>query len=356
VPAEIVERIYAAALDPAEWSGVAAALETRFRGAASIFEQEAGSPSIGAVAQSGFDDDAVESYRAHFYRVNPLIPRARGLAPGAIGAHSDLMPTEALERSEYGADWMRPQRLLHGLGALFRPEGGVMTAICLMRPPAAGDYDAAERRAFAEIVPHLDRACRIVRRAGAGAIAAAAGRQALERLGMAAVLFDRRGRVLDANPAGEALLGRRAPDRSLAAGPGFEALQRALRTVADTRQSRPVTLPLGPGGSPAEASLLPVSAPLAFGMAQGAALLLVRHAPEAAPALAGLGAAFGLTPAELRLLEALAAGETLAGYGSRVGISRNTAKSQLSALFQKTGTSRQAELVRFALVRALPRN
>jgi DNA-binding CsgD family transcriptional regulator len=345
VEAEIVERIYAAALDPSEWPGVAEVLAARFRGAASIFEQEAGSPDIGAVAQSGFDEDAIETYRAHFCRVNPLIPRARGLPPGAVGAHSDLMATDALERSEYGADWMRPQRLLHGLGALFRPEGGVMTAICMMRSPAEDDYDADERRAFETIVPHLDRASRIVRRAGADAVAAAAGRLALERLGMAAVLFDRHGCPRDANRAGEALL------RGHATAP---SLRRALRSVIDTRQSRTVTLPLGPESAAVEASLLPVSAPAAFGAPRDAALLLVRDAHEPPATVAGLAEVFALTRAERRLLEALAAGETLAGYCDLAGVTRNTAKSQLASLFQKTGTSRQAELVRLALLRASP--
>lgn len=343
--AEIVERIYAAALEPSEWPGVADALAARFRGAASIFEQEAGAPTIGAVAQSGFDDAAIESYRTHFCRVNPFIPRARGLPPGAVGAHSDLIAPDVLDRSEYGADWMRPQRLLHGLGALFRPEGGVMTAICMMREPAQEDYDAEERRDFAAIVPHLDRASRIVRRAGTDAVAAAAGRLALERLGMAAVLFHRSGRPLDANPAGRALLPAHAPS---------PALRRALRSVIDTRQSRTLTLPFGADEMPVEATLLPVSAPASFGMKQEAALLLVREAGAPPAGLATLAEAFALTRAELRLLEALTAGETLAAYCDHARVTRNTVKSQLAALFQKTGTSRQAELVRFALLRALP--
>jgi DNA-binding CsgD family transcriptional regulator len=58
---------------------------------------------------------------------------------------------------------------------------------------------------------------------------------------------------------------------------------------------------------------------------------------------------FGLTAAETGL-----AAEILHGHGGKAaarrrGISDATAKKQLSSIFEKTGTHRQAELVRFLL-------
>jgi DNA-binding CsgD family transcriptional regulator len=52
-----------------------------------------------------------------------------------------------------------------------------------------------------------------------------------------------------------------------------------------------------------------------------------------------------VTPAEGRLAERLAAGEPLAAAARSLGISATTAKSHLARLFEKTGTSRQADLV-----------
>lgn len=54
---------------------------------------------------------------------------------------------------------------------------------------------------------------------------------------------------------------------------------------------------------------------------------------------------FGLTPAEARLAVQIAAGDTLAQYADAIGISVATARSQLSSIFAKTQTARQAELV-----------
>ena len=58
---------------------------------------------------------------------------------------------------------------------------------------------------------------------------------------------------------------------------------------------------------------------------------------------------YGLTPAEARLAEAMAGGGPLKAAAERLGIGRETARSQLKQVYAKTGTHRQAELVRLLL-------
>lgn len=53
----------------------------------------------------------------------------------------------------------------------------------------------------------------------------------------------------------------------------------------------------------------------------------------------------GVTKAEAKLAAALANGETLKSYALQAKISHNTARGQLSSIFHKTGLNRQAELV-----------
>jgi DNA-binding CsgD family transcriptional regulator len=55
---------------------------------------------------------------------------------------------------------------------------------------------------------------------------------------------------------------------------------------------------------------------------------------------------FGLTPAECRLALLLADGNAPPQIADMLGLSANTIKSQLASIYQKTGTSRQAQLVR----------
>jgi DNA-binding CsgD family transcriptional regulator len=54
---------------------------------------------------------------------------------------------------------------------------------------------------------------------------------------------------------------------------------------------------------------------------------------------------FDLTPAEASLAALLAAGRSLDGAASELGITRNTARAHLRSVFSKSGATRQAELV-----------
>lgn len=63
-------------------------------------------------------------------------------------------------------------------------------------------------------------------------------------------------------------------------------------------------------------------------------------------------ASYGLTPAETRIALALAEGRPLAQIAASFNISRTTAAFHMRNIFQKTRTSRQAELVALLLRRA----
>jgi len=62
---------------------------------------------------------------------------------------------------------------------------------------------------------------------------------------------------------------------------------------------------------------------------------------------------FGLTPAEARLALHLVAGEALRAAAVKLSITYETARTHLKNIFNKTGTCRQAELVK-VIVTALP--
>ncbi len=80
---------------------------------------------------------------------------------------------------------------------------------------------------------------------------------------------------------------------------------------------------------------------------EGAALLVVILDPEDCPEPAHglLRQVFGLTRGEARLACRLLCGETLNEIAARSGVTSGTVRSQAKALFHKTRTNRQAELV-----------
>lgn len=177
----------------------------------------------------------------------------------------------------------------------------------------------------------------------------------LERAGRPVLGLDGTGRVCALGPGAESLLGEALRVRCghLAAAdplmqPRIAELVRAAigyDCSAPEPMPPPVVLPLGPERS-LHVDALPLP-PTERGPASAlVALVLLREAADGAGALAGtLKARFGLTPAEQRLAVALADGTGLREAAGHLGICLSTARAQLKAIFAKTGTHRQAELV-----------
>jgi DNA-binding CsgD family transcriptional regulator len=129
-------------------------------------------------------------------------------------------------------------------------------------------------------------------------------------------------------------------------------LRDALSTVSLARSPRSIPIRAEPGGTiTAVIQLLPIrrTANDVFGSTVAIAVL-------SEPRMGAAGAAmvqslFDLTPAELSVVQAIAAGQTIASVARHTGRSVETVRSQLKAAMAKTGCSRQIDLV--LLVRQL---
>ncbi len=108
----------------------------------------------------------------------------------------------------------------------------------------------------------------------------------------------------------------------------------------------------GRDGTPAFVTVAPLARSTLHARV-GAPCALLRIDAFNAPAPARIAQALNLTAAEANLVAALCQGGPLAAAAASLGISPNTAKSQLAAVFGKAGVARQSELI--ALVSALPR-
>ncbi|WP_230558923.1 helix-turn-helix transcriptional regulator [Variovorax paradoxus] len=128
-----------------------------------------------------------------------------------------------------------------------------------------------------------------------------------------------------------------------------QALAAGLRLAAQSHQR--VCLPI-PGGSASHEHLeLARAAPqLSLG---DEVLVLARirlGRSQALPSIDSLCSAFGITPAEARVLAALIAGQSPKQHAGAQGVSVHTVRSQVGSLMAKMGCTRQVDLVRKALL------
>ena len=360
---DLIGLAYDAAADPTLWSVCLSAVgETLRCPAVGIFPIEPGPAGSYATLCVGHDPALLARFDAYYGRpdVNPYMQRVEAsmLVPGTVLRAEAVCPDRDLHRTEYFEDWLRPQ----GLGA-----GGFATigtarqpvVLSFARSTSRGHLDGHEIRIARALVPHLSRALALsqhLERLDAEHVARSA---ALDRVGVGVILVDAEARPLLLNRRAQTLLDAGdglaiARDGLTAAWPETTgALRRLVAEAAGTTAGRGMSaggaLTLRrPSGLRA---LMALVTPVAHGRwpvhGVAAAGVLVSDPEDVPPPPAEtFRRLWGLTAAEAALACQLAAGRTLEEAAQTLAVRTPTARTQLSRIFAKTGTRRQAELMR----------
>jgi len=209
------------------------------------------------------------------------------------------------------------------------------------------------------LLPHLRRAVAISKVVEVRTIAGVRMAEALDALRCGVVLTNERGTILHANRAAEHMLRDgggpiRSADGTLqatapsAASELHSALALAARNEAGIGKTGLAIRLTEPDVPPVFAHVLPLTGSDFRTRLQppAVAAVFIGAAPEAQDGADAVAAAYGLTPAETRVLASLFAGRTLAEIAAMLGIAGTTAKTHLEHIFLKTGVTRQAELLR----------
>jgi DNA-binding CsgD family transcriptional regulator len=247
-------------------------------------------------------------------------------------------------RSAFYNEVIRPTGDFHGLVAQIARDRRRDFFICLHRPRDAGDFNVEQVATLRHLIPHLASALRLEERLGGLQMQAAGAQAALDRLDEGVLLLDAKGTPVFANREGERQL---TSEPALAtaiihlAAPGRRELKEGGALEVRRAARSPLRLRVAPVHSAGVASWLPAHAVAAVFVSD----------PEAATHRRGeaLAKTYHLTPAEARFAAEIAMGDGRAAAARRLGISSATAQSHLSRIFEKTGTHRQAELIRLLL-------
>lgn len=351
---------YDAALDASLWPGVMERLRVAFGALSANVSAYDLARMQGFVLNAGSDPTMTESYVAHYVKMDPVVPLlTRSGAAGRSYDRAALLPDAALVRSEYYADWLRPQGIWHGLFAVaFRSET-VSSMITLCRGQRQDGFDSHVTAALETLTPHLARAVRTTCRLAAAEARGNGVEGLLARLRDGALLLDADGAVVYANPAAEALL---------RGGDGLATAQGRLRAVRDDAALRRAVAAAAAGSSemlavarpsgqaplavtvqPALAGRLSASDPWRIAPVPAALVFVVepdRDCGGTATARRALRTLYGLTGAETAAAEAVAKGQGVAEAAEALGVAPTTLRWHLRNVFDKIGISRQAELVR----------
>lgn len=348
--------IYDAVLDPAGWHAALTAV-SRLTGVQTFhlcaWNAAESRDELGIVTDASWNT-ALQAYNAHYAATDPRVAVCAGLGPGSLMVCSEHLSPRVVERSEIYQDHLIPAGLRYAMASVLGAADDLAYVLGLMRPADAGPWRAEEVAAARRLLPHLQRAAALSLRERALAQAQLAGAAASQLTHLALLTLAADGRVVQANARAESLLrrpcGLRLQGGRLQACGADEqaALRAALEAVA--RDGEPQNLRLAAAGGAGTVELTLMRAPASHTL--GSSLRLVCIVAEGRPRIATAAQLidwFGLTPAEARLVRALAHGGGIDGYAQEAGITRNTAKTQLAHAMAKIGVGDQRELVRRVL-------
>ena len=311
--------------------------------------------------QVGFDPRWEQAYLDRYIKLDPASAAYLVLDAGVVYSNSQLIPqAEFLELARFYKEWAGPQGWIDNVCVILEKSGTTRAEHGVLRHERDGLADEPARRRMRLIVPHIRRAVLIARLIDLKAAEAATFADALDGFSAGMFLVDARGRIVHANAAGHAMVAEgsvlSAAGRKLAANDtnAEQALHEVFLAAANGDAAvgiKGIAVPLtASGGERWVAHVLPLTsgARRRAGTSYAAvAALFVHKAALATPSPPEVIArTFKLTPSELRVLLAIVEVGGVPETAEALGIAETTVKTHLRHLYAKTGTGRQAELVK----------
>lgn len=356
----LIGDIYDASLDPALWPCVLERACCLTRSAAGAMMAYASVPESTALSVSWGAEEYADTY-CTYNAINPLnIPTLLYATPGSVVATADVLPYEELTSSRFFKEWFAPQRLVDALFMSLEKSATSYVGIALSRHERAGRVDDAMRQRAELLVPHFRRAVTIGNVVNQRKVEAEVLAETLDGLSSALFLVDADGRIKHANASGQAMLRAAlvvSDPRGKLAAADAEGDRVLKETIAAAAAGNAASKRAGAGlplrardGNYYMAQILPLSGGQrrAAGASYSAvaavfvrkAELTLRHPVEA------LAKHCKLTAAETRVLLAIVELCGVPEVSRSLEISQATVKTHLQRIFDKTGSTRQAQLVK----------
>ncbi|HZE54357.1 MAG TPA: helix-turn-helix transcriptional regulator [Bradyrhizobium sp.] len=360
----VVGDVYDASLDPALWpNAIESICDYVGAASASLHSQDSISRATDALFWWGRESSAPQffkSYQEKYCKINPIFPGVIFFDVELPVAVPDVISCEEFIRTRFFREWLAPQSLMDGLFSNLEKGATSCALFTAMRHAEQGQVDDRMRQRFELITPHVRRAMLIGKVIDLHRVEAAALADSLDELVSSMFILDSTGRIIHANRSAchliaEANVLRATNGRIGALDPQgnrnlldiFTAAQGGDAAVGKKGIALPLTARTGERYI---AHVLPLTsgARRKAGVSYAAAAaMFVREAafdlPSPPEALAD---EFKLTPAEVRVMFAIVEIGGVPEVAPVLGISDQTVKTHLHRIYEKTGTKRQADLVK----------
>lgn len=353
----MVADVYDAALDDSLWPATLGNVVALAGGQSGglVRTGAAGEPVISHAV--GVDPAFIQSYIETYEPFDP----SRGVlhAPvGQIQTIRDWIDVDEFRTTMFYNEWTRPQGLEDAANVLLDKSSTGISRLSIMK--AGGPVDRRMYGVISHLTPHLQRAMLVRQKLQQQNELETMSVRTLDALRTAVLLLDAEGHITHFNASAREILDeadvlRSVHGRLVTSDPNADrVLRQALAgTVLGDRATTSASISLhlaARDGSHHVGHLLPLTAGRRqrFGASYDAcAVLFVSKAALdtiVAPDL--IRKLFKLTPTELRVFLSIVEIGGVPDVARSMGIAESTIKTHLARIFIKTGTKRQADLVR----------
>lgn len=357
---KIVDNIYDCAFDTSQWPQTLRQIAeyTDSAGVALDFMDLARDEPIGAFSygfQESFRDTLIQRYARIW-----MIQSGFHVWPIGVPMHlPDILPEEEFVAGAFYREWCRPQQNRDYVGMIAFRDSTRFVKMTNARLESQGSYHGDALRRLRLLAPHICKSVSISDAFRLERVRAGMFETMLDNLTTGVLLVEPGGRVDYTNAAARQQL---ASTKLLKIDQGIlrianretdKKLQHALRSAQDIGENdaadaKFITIADGDRAG-FIATVLPLwrSPDRALLQPGRAALAVFLRDPKKRPVFAveAFAEFHGLTPGETRVAAVLGQGGSLATVCDMLGISLPTAKTHLGRIFEKTGTSRQSDLM-----------
>ncbi len=361
LPPQIVAELYGANVEPARWPHALLALGEWAKADAvslAVHDFETGAGSIERAI--GIPTEALESYRRVHSRADIWLADESWLSKDRkIVRGTEVVDEARVRSSAFYIDWLRPTGLFHHLFAVIERRNGAILLLVLARREGKPDFEDEIVKEIETVLPTLEQGLRAGRRVSQLRALERAALRAIDLMPIGVMMIDQEGAVLEANPSARAVIdageGLVVANGGLAVELGGRLLNfRELIARGDTQGTAAsageltmLPVPRQPGQRPLTLLLMTLEHTSEPEVRAPAALLFIGD-PERSVRFdqTRIARLYGLSRAESRVAALLASGYRLEQVAETLDIAYETVRKHLKQIFGKTGTYRQAELVR----------
>ncbi len=363
---QLVDLIYAGAVDPGSWQLFVERLSEVYGGAAVGLSLQLPGGLALEYYHVGLVAELTELAEKHVAEGLPWGPLDDDQFKGRFALASENFPDEELPQTAFYREIMRPQGLAPEapiVHVIFNEPDRPISGISIWRREAGRPFTSEDLALGNLLAPHLVRAFEIHRRFGEIRNERGALAEVIDRLPVGVVLIDALRRPVVVNRYAEQIAARCDGFTLGDAGPRAtdarenrvlrQHMSQAIAIGASFGRGRNHVMSVSrPSGRRAYAVIIaPLLAPPTGRSGSDAVAAIFIGDPEAGQitTVEFLQTLYTLTQAEAELVALLARGRTLEEAAADRGVTLNTVRSQLKQVFAKTDTNRQGQLMRLVL-------